>query len=165
MLLLLGLLLADLVPRVRLLVGRRCLVLGPVELLLTLLSRRAVRMFRTAGYGAGAAAVIRSAIHRSVIHRPSLRRRPRSSRSFLSSLFFPLLSFFLSLSFSFSTSTCASSSLLSYIPARPIVRLSLSLSLATWTDASSRYGTDSGPTAPVNAYYPIDLFLLCSRRR
>lgn len=62
-------------------VGRRCLVLGPVELLLTLLSRRAVRMFRTAGYGAGAAAVIRSAIHRSVIHRPSLRRRPRSSRS------------------------------------------------------------------------------------
>lgn len=127
-LLLLGLLLADLVPRVRLLVGRRCLVLGPVELLLTLLSRRAVRMFRTAGYGAGAAAVIRSAIHRSVIHRPSLRRRPRSSRSFLSSLFFPLLSFFLSLSFSFSTSTCASSSLLSYIPARPIVRLSLSLS-------------------------------------
>lgn len=50
------------------------------------------------------------------------------SISFLSSLFFPLLSFFLSLSFSFSTSTCASSSLLSYIPARPIVRLSLSLS-------------------------------------
>lgn len=140
-LLLLGLLLADLVPRVRLLVGRRCLVLGPVELLLTLLSRRAVRMFRTAGYGAGAAAVIRSAIHRSVIHRPSLRRRPRSSRSFLSSLFFPLLSFFLSLSFSFSTSTCASSSLLSYIPARPIVRLSLSLSPRGQTRPR-----DTGPT-------------------
>lgn len=140
-LLLLGLLLADLVPRVRLLVGRRCLVLGPVELLLTLLSRRAVRMFRTAGYGAGAAAVIRSAIHRSVIHRPSLRRRPRSSRFFLSSLFFPLLSFFLSLSFSFSTSTCASSSLLSYIPARPIVRLSLSLSPRGQTRPR-----DTGPT-------------------
>lgn len=123
-LLLLGLLLADLVPRMRLLMGRRWLVLGPVKLLLTLLSRRAVRMFRTAGYGAGAAAVVRSAIHRSVIHRPSLRRRPRS---FPSSLFFPLLSLFLSFSFSLSTSssssTCASSFLLSYIPARPVVRL------------------------------------------
>lgn len=39
-----------------------------------------------------------------------------------------------------------------------------SSSLATWTDASSRYGTNSGPTAPVNAYYRLDLFLFSSRR-
>lgn len=138
-----GLLLADLVPRVRLLVGRRCLVLGPVELLLTLLSRRAVRMFRTAGYGAGAAAVIRSAIHRSVIHRPSLRRRPRSSRS----------PFFLPFSFLSSPSSSPSPSPSPPPPAPPrpfcpisllaLSFVSLSLSLATWTDAiRDRLGTN-----------------------
>lgn len=71
MLLLLRLLLANLVPWMRLLMRRWRLMLRPVKLLLTLLSRRAVWMFGTAGYGTGAAAVIRSAIHRSVIHRLS----------------------------------------------------------------------------------------------
>lgn len=142
-LLLLGLLLADLVPRVRLLVGRRCLVLGPVELLLTLLSRRAVRMFRTAGYGAGAAAVIRSAIHRSVIHRPSLRRRPRSSRS----------PFFLPFSFLSSPSSSPSPSPSPPPPAPPrpfcpisllaLSFVSLSLSLSPRGQTRPR---DTGPT-------------------
>lgn len=153
-LLLLRLLLADLVPRMRLLVGRRCLMLGPVKLLLSLLGRRAVRMFRTAGYGAGAAAVIRSAIHRSVIHRPSLRRRPRSLRSFfLSSLFLPLLSF----SFSTSSSTCASSSFL--------YPISLLVLYRSFLSPRGQTRATRAVTAPVNACYRIDFFLFSSGRR
>lgn len=73
---LLLLMIADLITPVRLM-GRRRLMLIAVELLLlTLLRRRAVRMFRTASYGTGTAAVIGRAVHRSVIHGGSETRVP-----------------------------------------------------------------------------------------
>lgn len=72
---LLRLLLANLVPRMRLLMRRWRLMLGTVELLLlALLTRRAMGMLRTAGYGTGTTAVIGRAIHRSVVHGVSERR-------------------------------------------------------------------------------------------
>lgn len=74
---LLLLMIADLIAPVRLLMRRRRLMLTAVELLLlTLLRRRAVRMFRTAGYGTGTAAVIGRAVHRSVVHGGSETRVP-----------------------------------------------------------------------------------------
>jgi len=77
--LLLLLMIADLIAPVRLLMRRRRLMLTAVKLLLlllTLLCRRAVRMFRTAGYGTGTAAVIGRAVHRSVVHGGSETRVP-----------------------------------------------------------------------------------------
>lgn len=72
---LLLLMIADLITPVRLLMGRRRLMLtGAVELLLLTLRRRAMRMFRTAGYGTGTAAVIGRAVHRSVVHGGSKTR-------------------------------------------------------------------------------------------
>lgn len=70
------LMIANLIAPVRLM-GRRRLMLTAVELLLlTLLRRRAVRMFRAAGYGTGTAAVIGRAVHRSVVHGGSETRVP-----------------------------------------------------------------------------------------
>lgn len=78
---LLLLMIADLIAPVRLLMGWRWLMLTAVELLLlTLLRRRAVRMFRTAGYGTGTAAVIGRAVHCSVVHGRSETRVPVFSR-------------------------------------------------------------------------------------
>lgn len=72
---LLLLMIANLITPVRLLMRRRRLMLtGAVELLLLTLCRRAVRMFRTAGYGTGTAAVIGRAVHRSVVHGGSKTR-------------------------------------------------------------------------------------------
>lgn len=72
---LLLLMIANLIAPVRLLMGRRWLMLtGAVELLLLTLRRRTVRVFRTAGYGTGAAAVIGRAVHRSVVHGGSKTR-------------------------------------------------------------------------------------------
>lgn len=65
------LMIADLIAPVRLLMRRRRLMLTAVELLLLLLillCRRAMRMFRTAGYRTGTAAVVGRAVHRSVVH-------------------------------------------------------------------------------------------------
>lgn len=72
---LLLLMITNLITPVRLLMGRRWLMLtGAVELLLLTLRRRTMRMFRTAGYGTGTAAVIGRAVHRSVVHGGSKTR-------------------------------------------------------------------------------------------
>jgi len=77
LLLLLLLVIANLITPVGLLMGRRWLMLTTVELLLLALLRRwAVRVFRTAGYGTGTTAVIGRAVHRSVVHGGSETRVP-----------------------------------------------------------------------------------------
>lgn len=73
---LLLLMIADLIAPVRLLMGRQLMLTAVELLLLTLLRRWAVRMFRTAGYGTGTAAVIGRAVHRSVVHGGSETRVP-----------------------------------------------------------------------------------------